>query len=409
MLLYRVYFYDEAISILDHLSLLQELIQNADDAGASEVSFIYCQQKFGTSSLLCSEMQPWQGPALYVYNNGVFKDSDFASLASLAQSGKMDDVSSTGRFGVGFNSVYHFTDLPSIMSGDYIVFLDPHRRFLPASASLSRPGMRFKFVGNRLVEQFPDQFAPLRATSRGSKTLNEYYPGTLFRFPLRTTATAKASEIKSSICDDSIMEELFSSFQGQIADTMLFLRNLKQVSVSIVDGEGVETQRYAIKARDAPIPGHSDFRSMREFLRGADGRSISHKDLLQKMQTMDSDNLPQCAVIRTIQFTHMQTVDTESGGYSFLLCGSMGGARALAMASLPELARLKLLPYAGVAVPLLAGSPAGKLYVCLPLPIETGLPISIDGGFEISSNRRDIWSGSDMTGDGRQRSVKDYD
>lgn len=91
------------------------------------------------------------------------------------------------------------------------------------------------------------------------------------------------------------------------------------------------------------------------------------------------------------------------------------------MAAQPSLLRLKLLPYAAVAAPLgLVDSAAdadagwggagvgaaGRVHVCLPLPISTGLPVAIDGSFEISSNRRDLWSGSDMTGDGRQRSVR---
>ena len=58
------------------------------------------------------------------------------------------------------------------------------------------------------------QFAPLKATRFGS-SLTEYYVGTLFRFPLRTPATAKTSEIKSAVPDDSVLDELFAIFQAQ--------------------------------------------------------------------------------------------------------------------------------------------------------------------------------------------------
>ena len=34
----------------------------------------------------------------------------------------------SGRFGLGFNCVYHFTDVPSFVSGDYLVTFDPHAR-----------------------------------------------------------------------------------------------------------------------------------------------------------------------------------------------------------------------------------------------------------------------------------------
>lgn len=40
-----------------------------------------------------------------------------------------------GRFGLGFNSVYNFTDLPSILSDDVVLFLDPHVRHLQATGA----------------------------------------------------------------------------------------------------------------------------------------------------------------------------------------------------------------------------------------------------------------------------------
>ncbi|CAN0506780.1 unnamed protein product, partial [Scytosiphon promiscuus] len=48
--------------------------------------------------------------------------------------------------------------------------------------------------------------------------------------------------------------------------------------------------------------------------------------------------------------------------------------------------------------------PRGAAYCFLPLPVVTGLPVHVNGYFELSSNsRRDIWSGSDMVGDGELR------
>jgi sacsin len=33
--------------------------------------------------------------------------------------------------GVGFNSVYHLTEVPTFVSGPYIVMFDPQARYLP--------------------------------------------------------------------------------------------------------------------------------------------------------------------------------------------------------------------------------------------------------------------------------------
>eukprot|EP00798_Chlamydomonas_sp_ICE-L_P006706 gene6706-3376_t len=45
----------------------------------------------------------------------------------------------------------------------------------------------------------------------------------------------------------------------------------------------------------------------------------------------------------------------------------------------------------------------GQAFCFLPLPAKTGLPVQINGFFELSSNRRDVWHGSDMSGAGARR------
>jgi sacsin len=46
---------------------------------------------------------------------------------------------------------------------------------------------------------------------------------------------------------------------------------------------------------------------------------------------------------------------------------------------------------------------AGRAFCFLPLPAVTSLPLHINGYFELSSNRRDVWHGADMAGAGRLR------
>lgn len=43
----------------------------------------------------------------------------------------------------------------------------------------------------------------------------------------------------------------------------------------------------------------------------------------------------------------------------------------------------------------------GRAFCFLPLPVLTGFNVHVNGCFELSSNRRDIWWGTDMTGDGQ--------
>lgn len=50
-----------------------------------------------------------KGPALYAYNNAAFTDEDWEGIQLAGRSVKRNDPNKVGRFGIGFNSVYHIT------------------------------------------------------------------------------------------------------------------------------------------------------------------------------------------------------------------------------------------------------------------------------------------------------------
>jgi len=97
--------------------ILKELLQNADDAGASKLvgPLIRCSLTFQTYLIDCNtypterladmSLGEYQGPALLAYNNAVFSQTDFESLRRLGDSEKLKDKMSTGKFGIGFSSV----------------------------------------------------------------------------------------------------------------------------------------------------------------------------------------------------------------------------------------------------------------------------------------------------------------
>ena len=117
----------------DGVGILHELIQNADDAGASEVAFVLDEMQHGGTSLLAPQMRAWQGPALLCYNDAVFSMHDLRNICRIGSSAKLAEAAATGRFGLGFNAVYHLTDVPSFVSGSHAVFFDPHARYLPGA------------------------------------------------------------------------------------------------------------------------------------------------------------------------------------------------------------------------------------------------------------------------------------
>ncbi|KAG6965485.1 hypothetical protein JG688_00007167, partial [Phytophthora aleatoria] len=236
-------------------SIFKEMVQNADDAGATEVNLCLDYRQHAATGLAYEKLASFQGPSLLVHNNATFSDADFQSiqrigdslkkdnskgwktgrfgvgfnsvyhvtdlpafvsgsqlvffdpqyndaefsdgdfinLARIGQASKLQRAATTGRFGLGFNSVYHFTDLPSIVSAKSIVMFDPHATHLPGISAVN-PGIKIRFANASIVKQFPDQFAPFKGVF--GCDLEHHYKGTLFRFPLRDSSLAESSEIK---------------------------------------------------------------------------------------------------------------------------------------------------------------------------------------------------------------------
>ena len=114
-------------------STLREFVQNADDAGATRL--VLCLDE--GSGDTCGELptdglaQYARGPALLVYNNAEFSERDFESISSIGRSRKRDDSTTIGKYGLGFNVAYHFTDCVQFVSGESVVIFDPHGASLP--------------------------------------------------------------------------------------------------------------------------------------------------------------------------------------------------------------------------------------------------------------------------------------
>ena len=82
--------------------------------------YVDCRQH-GTSSLLDPELGAFQGPALISANDGVFSEQDWKGIQRLQQSIKADDPFKVGRFGIGFNSVYHLTGKAYFLLNEMLV------------------------------------------------------------------------------------------------------------------------------------------------------------------------------------------------------------------------------------------------------------------------------------------------
>ena len=126
--------------------ILKELLQNADDAGATQIAFVNDARSHRAERVFDESWRPLQGPALCVYNDRPFSERDIEGIQRLGEGSKTLDPNKTGQYGVGFNCVYHLTDVPSFLTsgqdiGETLCVFDPHAKYVPGATS-DEPGRR---------------------------------------------------------------------------------------------------------------------------------------------------------------------------------------------------------------------------------------------------------------------------
>ena len=142
---------------------LNEFISNAEDCGsASEVVWILDSDDtiHPAEQLFDDELRAWQTPGLYIFNDGVFSESDFKDLVNVGSGGKAYDPSKIGKYGLGALAMYLFTDVPSMISGEYFIMFDPMRRYLPLEyrSSQRRAGLRIPLT--QMALRYKDHLEP---------------------------------------------------------------------------------------------------------------------------------------------------------------------------------------------------------------------------------------------------------
>ncbi|CAJ1387303.1 unnamed protein product, partial [Effrenium voratum] len=212
------------------LGLFKALLQNADDAQANKVHFVWDWRSFGRQSLLSPEMARWQGPCLWAHNDASFSSQDFENITQLGAVQKRSRTAQIGRFGLGFNSVYSLTDLPSILSNDVALFLDPHVHHLRSMcATPAKPGIKLKFLKFDVLDQFRDQFEPYHGMFGCDLSSSTSFPETLIRLPFRTAESAKISEISDTVTSPEGAMAFLKAFHAAAAECLIFLQHVQSI------------------------------------------------------------------------------------------------------------------------------------------------------------------------------------
>ncbi|XP_019858269.1 PREDICTED: sacsin-like [Amphimedon queenslandica] len=323
----------------DGLSILKEMIQNADDAGATEVNILYDNRKHSTKNLIFKGMADSHGPALIVHNNSTFAKEDFENITKLAGTTKANQPLKIGQFGIGFCSVYHVTDVPSFVSAEWLYIFDPTLNYLKDIVqNQSRPGKKIKYQSKILANT--DHLVPYDGLFGFKSSSN--YNGTLFRLPFRTSA----SQISSTIYNDHLVEDMKRDLVNWGSKLLLFLQHVKRITFS-------------------------DFKGTKKMLKVSIDRSRI-ADIRHFVVTFS----PQQKCITE----HWLIADAEEQQQS-----QNSGISAVASVAC-QLDKVNLSSYKCKKI-------KGSAFCFLPLALpSTGLPVHISANFAIMSNRTGIWT-----------------
>ncbi|XP_033639906.1 sacsin-like [Asterias rubens] len=397
--------------------VFKELIQNADDAGANEVKFLidWRGNKNTSSDLLSENMKACHGPAIWAYNDAFFSKEDIQNICSIAAQSKKLQLDKVGRFGLGFTSVYHITDMPSVVSGPYILICDPRATHLGDRIRPQQPGIKLdltKEEHRRTIGHYPNQFHPYNGIF-GCKLdqTTESYPHTLFRLPLRTSAEVndgKPNQLSDSSFDSQNETQPLIDLLKESAETLLlFTQNVTSVKVLELKSDNVENIETVLSVKVS----RCEDKKMPRSICNPEGNLINERSILKAttnaLNSPSSTTSPSTTMI--VKVTREARPSKTSGktrlnkiAKHFIISSCMSRRDQIdELASSDEGKKHGVLPCGGVAARLnfekgglTPKQTEGEVFSFLPLDVHTGLPFHVNGSFLLQPNRRQLWSNS---------------
>ncbi|KAL3892269.1 hypothetical protein ACJMK2_004491 [Sinanodonta woodiana] len=363
----------------DDGQIIKELLQNAEDAGANEVKILYDDRCINTQVDNKNRYRKFvRGPALGFYNDATFTDSDWRGIKMIYSSVKEEDPLKVGRFGLGFKSVFHITDHPVILSGDRILFMDPHRT--PDCVCLTIQLSRLQKWKKLNIE---DLFIALDGVFGVSREILKtgFYNGTLFWFSLRS----KASSLSDTVYNKEKVMDLFTSFRSEASSILVFLKHLTKVSLHERNGNSnMINLQFTVEIVD----NIDEVRDLREaFL-----KKIRN---LNKSIPSNSFDCRYHLSFCTKSFNGDLVMEEDKTSWK-VINYYKGGSMSEELRILIQDDSLGYSPFVGVATPIGRNHVnfKGHVYCFLPLPQKsksmTGLPVHVNGFFALSQNRRHI-------------------
>lgn len=203
-----------------------------------------------------------------------------------------------------------------------------------------------------------------------------YFKGTIFWFPLREIK----SELSETLYNEEKVFDLFDDFRSDSSSILVFLKNLKRISLGIVKENNCSEMIASVEILDENNKVEKSRRKFKRRLADVDrqykGDDIVH-EVQMKIRTKTKDN----------------SVDTDWVVVNYYV----GNSASVEFRKLIEDENIGYSPYVGVATPIsqdFVERFEGHVFCFLPLPKEgsklTGLPVHVNGYFALSQNRHHL-------------------
>jgi hypothetical protein len=229
-----------------------ELIQNADDAGATNLSFDARDDALvvenGATFSSCGMLEPecpWRERG---DPDGLHRPCNFHAIAEMGGRSKIEAPDQIGRFGIGFVSVYQITDTPIVRSGVVEIQLNPQtqeviRRDIPpfnstrfvlpwaATASEVRTGLNASPTPPDVADKVVTEIRQILTS------------GLLFLRHLQRVELRRNGELVVGVAIDRSAEEVMLDFQpsGDFQHWLLLSRTADDVLLELGLREKYET------------------------------------------------------------------------------------------------------------------------------------------------------------------------
>ena len=228
--------------------------------------------------------------------------------------------------------------------------------------------------------RFQDAIAPFENISNFSSHLFHsrfcQYNGTLFRFPLRTTA----SELSENTYTVDKLHELLEALKSDGKLLLLFLRSVDTIEVHEIFTNGRQRELFfvSVKERDTLA------KERMSFMEQVRSCHTSHGSSVNKSFTLATE-------------FHVNITNEERSHWLVVTRVGSEKQRILTAA-----AKQHVLPWVGTALELGSSSPEGRVFCFLPMPADAScpLPVHVNGTFALNSNRRTLkWPGVERRND----------